>query len=400
MKVLIVSFRFAPFNSIGANRINALVDFFKRNNIEYKVITSYVGNHQNDAFVQDENVYYVSWFDYRTLKRINANDLVDVKFINKSKNANKTLKHSIFQIVKKGLNLFLYPDPYISWADNAKNLGLEILEDFTPDIIYSSSYPYSSHVVASYLSKRKEIRWYAELRDPWVDNHVNSNKSFFIDRVDKTYSKNILKNASKIITVSNVWKNSFEKLYKVKALVIRNGYIKNELFDSTGVNKNPIKKDGKRIILYTGSIFPDNQNIKAFLSCFKTSLAPNHYIFVYVGGQVNYLNDLLNNLEISEDDYLVINKVSYNESLLLQEQADFLLLFNWMDDKNENAKGVIPGKFYEYIGANKPILLWNEGQKNELEGLCNIINDKTENDKVIILDDTDNVFLKLDNCIC
>ena len=68
MKVLVISFRFAPFNSIGSNRINALVEFFKKNDIEYKVITSYVGKHKQKGFIPDENVHYVSWFDFRNFK--------------------------------------------------------------------------------------------------------------------------------------------------------------------------------------------------------------------------------------------------------------------------------------------------------------------------------------------
>ena len=35
MKVLIVSFRFAPFNSIGTNRINELSNYFEKQNIDF-----------------------------------------------------------------------------------------------------------------------------------------------------------------------------------------------------------------------------------------------------------------------------------------------------------------------------------------------------------------------------
>ena len=69
----------------------------------------------------------------------------------------------------------------------------------------------------------------------------------------------------------------------------------------------------------------------------------------------------------------------------LQKEADYLLVLNWVNDKNDNSKGIIPGKFYEYLGANKPIILWNEGQVNELLDLSININKKSSGKKILII---------------
>ena len=149
-----------------------------------------------------------------------------------------------------------------------------------------------------------------------------------------------------------------------------------------------IRKEEIKYILYAGSVFPENQNIDTFMITFNELAEKNsQFKFCYVGGQVDYLKSLLEKLNLNRDNFILMEKVSYLDSISIQKQADFLLLLNWMNDENKNSKGVIPGKFYEYLGANKPIILWNEGQDNELKSLCININKKSKEGKVIIIDD-------------
>lgn len=388
MKVLIVSFRFAPFNSIGSNRVNALVDFFKQNNIEYRVITSYAGIYFDKNFLPDKNISYVPWFDFRKLKRIKKNVFSERNNTNQDGKQPPGVSLKFNSKLKKILISLLYPDPYIAWVWKAKSVGNAIVKEFKPDVIYSSSYPYSSHIVASYLSKRNRIKWFAELRDPWVANHVKKNNSYLVDLIEKKYSKHILKNSIRLVTVSNVWQETLEKLYKVKTLLVRNGYVKNQKINQSRLLNSKIRKEGIKYILYAGSVFPENQNIDTFMITFNELAEKNsQFKFCYVGGQVDYLKSLLEKLNLNRDNFILMEKVSYLDSISIQKQADFLLLLNWMNDENKNSKGVIPGKFYEYLGANKPIILWNEGQDNELKSLCININKKSKEGKVIIIDD-------------
>ncbi|MDW8088019.1 MAG: hypothetical protein RMJ45_08565 [Candidatus Calescibacterium sp.] len=48
--------------------------------------------------------------------------------------------------------------------------------------------------------------------------------------------------------------------------------------------------------------------------------------------------------------------VDINESLKIQEEADYLLFFNLTEIENETEKGIITGKLYEYITAGTPII--------------------------------------------
>ena len=46
--------------------------------------------------------------------------------------------------------------------------------------------------------------------------------------------------------------------------------------------------------------------------------------------------------------------VPYDEAVHKQQQSDILLLMQWNDPREQ---GNVPGKFFEYLGARRPILL-------------------------------------------
>ena len=66
-----------------------------------------------------------------------------------------------------GHRYLLYPDPQIGWYPGAVIAGLRALRRQRFDVIYSSSGPMTAHLVARTLSRRAQIPWVAEFRDPW-----------------------------------------------------------------------------------------------------------------------------------------------------------------------------------------------------------------------------------------
>jgi hypothetical protein len=55
-----------------------------------------------------------------------------------------------------------------------------------------------------------------------------------------------------------------------------------------------------------------------------------------------------------DDRVYLHDRVSYRESLSLQQSADALLLLQWNDVRDA---GMIPAKFFEYLRAGRPILM-------------------------------------------
>ncbi|MBD8017026.1 glycosyltransferase [Kaistella pullorum] len=395
MKVLLFTVRYEPFESIGSNRTIALVRYLKSRGIDYKVITAYAGKHSNENFTEDNNIKYYSYLNLSNLQTITNN------FYSKRENS-KTLvvseRFKPFRIFRKFLRSVLqsisYPDPYWLWAYRVIKSAEDDIRAFAPDIIISSSYPYSSHFPAYHFSKRLKIKWYAELRDPWVNNHVQK-RNFFISFLDRNLSKFIFRKAEKLITVTETWQRDFEKLYNKEVALVRNGF---QLANLTGPVDSDIQRlienEKRKIILYTGLVFKGNQKIEEFLLHFsKDRDLSSKFIFLYVGGSANEIRSIINHHGLNNENLFVLNKVSHSTALWLQRKANFLLLLNW----HGQSGGIIPGKFYEYLGVNKPILLWNGGLKNELFHICESLNNKSSKlDKVLILNGDENVNLYLE----
>ena len=108
-------------------------------------------------------------------KKIIANENI----INKEKNTdgNMTIKDRIFQYLEYN---YYVPDTKIRWYKNAINdIVNRVLKEEKVDLIFSTSYPYTDHLIGLEIKKRTNKPWVVDLRDPWVGN------KFIYDRYDE-----------------------------------------------------------------------------------------------------------------------------------------------------------------------------------------------------------------------
>ena len=64
----------------------------------------------------------------------------------------------------------LWPDNGLGWAPFAFIAALRAARRDRPDVIYSTSAPYGSHIVAMLVSRLTGIPWVADFRDEWAAN--------------------------------------------------------------------------------------------------------------------------------------------------------------------------------------------------------------------------------------
>lgn len=394
MKVLIISFRYKPFNSIGTNRINALVEFFIEHRIDYRVMTSCVDEHNTINFNSDPKVYYIPWFNFLKLKYIRKNEYKRNVF-SSTNNSQISVKSTkllrIIDSIKKNISKLIYPDPYVSWVFNSLKIGKNIVTEFQPDYIYSSSYPYSSHLVAKCISKHYKAKWVAELRDPWIDNHSERFKLY--KWIDKLYSRFVFKSAYRLVAVTETWMNDLNESYKKQTILVRNGFLKKEI-KINEVEKEVIKivsNSTRKKIVYTGSIFFENQNFEEFVKHILSEKSfCSDYEFIYAGYQYKVVESIFKKYKSDQLNLIILGQVDLNTSLYLQNCADYLLLLNWKPS-NKSDLGIVPGKFYEYLGMNKPIILWNQDISNELLNLSLSINKQSTTKKILIINKCSNI---------
>ena len=68
------------------------------------------------------------------------------------------------------LQLLVFPCSALFWAHDVVNYISSNINIHEFDVVYTTSGPYSAHLIGYYLNKKYGIPWVADYRDQWTDN--------------------------------------------------------------------------------------------------------------------------------------------------------------------------------------------------------------------------------------
>ncbi len=246
---------------------------------------------------------------------------------------------------------FFIPDARKFWIRPSITFLKKYLKTNQVDVIISTGPPHSMHLIALGVTKEINIPWIADFRDPWtnIDFYDQLRLTDWADRKHKKLEQKVLANATKVVTVSHSWANDFKRLSnREDILVIPNG------FDHTDFEGDKVKLSPTFTLCHIGSMNKD-RDPKALWGVLKKLVDAkrlesleirligqvDHSIFHSI--EVNGLTPYLKHIPFMPHD-LVITEIRKASVLLLP-----------IND-TPNSAGVIPGKLFEYMGANRPIL--------------------------------------------
>ena len=247
---------------------------------------------------------------------------------------------------------FFIPDARVGWNKYALEACKQIIEKEKIDIIISTSPPHSSQLIGLALKKKyKQLKWIADLRDPWTDiyyyeklSHTKSAK-----QKDLHLENQVLEIADRMVTVSEDLKRMFLKksnqLLPEKITVIPNGFDEDDFKD---INPLPNKVF---TIVHTGTI-NSNYTISGFIKALNTFLQTQPNVSVNFIGNV----DIFIRQQLHDSVKVAVNFAPYiphHNAVKEMQQADLLLLA--IPDTKQN-KGILTGKIFEYLATKKPIL--------------------------------------------
>ena len=251
-------------------------------------------------------------------------------------------------------NLFI-PDPRRGWNRHAIAAVEKLLaagEQF--DAVLTSSPPHSTQLIGQELQRRHGLRWLADMRDPWTDIYYykDLHHTPLASWLDARYERQVLTNADAVLVTSPETKRLFmaklPHLPGAKFHVLPNGYDES---DFRGVSQPPT--DCLRIT-HTGTItelYHIEQLLKAVAACAATN--PDVPLRLRFVGQVSAQL----RLQIEQAGLLAVTEfipfVPHDKSVEYLLSASVLLMA--IPDVPRNF-GILPGKVFEYLAANKPIL--------------------------------------------
>ncbi|HEX8327594.1 MAG TPA: glycosyltransferase family 4 protein [Hymenobacter sp.] len=251
-------------------------------------------------------------------------------------------------------NLFI-PDPRRGWNRHALAAVEKLLAaGETFDAVLTSSPPHSTQLIGLELQKRHGLRWLADLRDPWTDIYYykDLHHTPMATWLDTRYERQVLTQADAVLVTSPETKRLFlAKLPgqpSAKFHVLPNGY------DESDFQKPSQPPTDCLRITHTGTI-TELYRIERLLETLAACAAahPEVPLRLRFVGQVS--KELRQ--QIARAGLLPITE--YIPFVPHDQSVDYLLnasaLLMAIPDVPRNF-GILPGKVFEYLAANKPIL--------------------------------------------
>lgn len=298
------------------------------------------------------------WEPYTIYKRFigrKKEDKINASFLNENKKTGVTEKISIWI---RG-NFFI-PDARKFWIKPSINYLSDYIQKNKIDYVISSGPPHSMHLIALGLKKKfPGIKWLADFRDPWtnIDFYEKLMLTTWADTKHHQQELSILMSADSVVSIGKAMSDEFDVMYrkaggksKNKFKVITNGY------DEDDVSEDAQAKDSKFSIAHIGTLVKDrNPDLlwKVLSDLVNENAEFKKQLEIKLVGKVDiYVKDQIERFKLS--DYVKkIDYLPHNEVIKEQQRSRVLLL---LVNNTKNAKGILTGKFFEYMSSGAPIL--------------------------------------------
>lgn len=259
-------------------------------------------------------------------------------------------------ILKWALQDVLMPDPQVTWLPVLTRAARRIVKERNIDLVVITGAPYSNYLLSKRLRKTfPQLPIVLDFRDEWLTTSFDV-ASFQFSRSERAHrfavqaEAEAVASATSVVAVTEAARGEMRSRYphepESKFLVIPNGY------DATRTHRaappQAVGSDRKIVVTYVGSLYTSTD--PTLMTQALQSLPPEvkaHFTFRFIGHieEPRYREDLLALGEMVE----LKGYMPQHAALKAMDETDYALLITH-DRVNVSAK------FYDYVGAGKPIL--------------------------------------------
>lgn len=356
-KVLVITYYWPPSGGSGVQRwlkfVKYLPEFgwqpivFAPENADYPVT--------DDSLLHEvpkglKVIKHKIWEPYLLYRKLTGNK-------QKVNNPSFLREHSSKDSIKEKIavwirgNLFI-PDARCFWVDPSVHFLEQFLKREKVDAIVTTAPPHSVHLIGLGLSKKLNIPWIADFRDPWtnIDFVEDLQLTKWARKKHSRLERKVLEKANTIISVGYTLSDELRSLGARNVETITNG------FDEADFEQRFHETDEYFSITHMGSLTA-NRNCPAFWRALSELCIDNKdfakSLRIRLVGKID--NRILQNIEHS-GLLPYLENVDYIEH---QHVPDYLtrsqLLFLPIN-KGPNSKGILTGKLFEYLASGRPIL--------------------------------------------
>lgn len=364
MRVLLITYYFPPFNSVGAIRPGKFARWLHEQGHDVHVLTCNNQPFEKGLPLEIPPSYVTAvpgWSVNAPAVWLRGGRK---KVAREGFGTTTSSESMVGRLGKLYKTLLHWPDGQIGWVPAAIRAGRDMLRHKQYELIYVSAPPFSTLQVAVTLAREARLPWIAEFRDLWTENHAYDAPKWR-HAIERRWESQLLSSVAGLVTVSAPLVSSLQRFGK-PVWEVRNGY-EPEDFENLSMPSGFAKSTDVLDIVFTGNIYDSYYDVDSFCS----GLA----LFAHVGGQVRVHVAGRNTgaLKACAKRHGIANLFAFHnqlirpEALAMQIHADVLLAFLWNDASQE---GIYSAKLFEYAGAGHPVLA--VGPNNDVGSLIEL----------------------------
>ena len=245
---------------------------------------------------------------------------------------------------------FFVPDARKNWVNPSVAFLSDYINKNVIDTIITTGPPHSLHLIGLHLKQSLNIKWVADFRDPWttIGYHKSLKLMNFAKKKHNQLEQKVLNTVDEIIVTSYHTKNEFSLKSKQPIKVVTNGY------DNNSVEIN--SKDDKFTISHIGSLLSERNPL--VLWEVLSELVSENQLFANAF-QLNFIGIVSDAIINTVKSFGLINHlnilgyVNHDKAIEFQKKSQLLLL---IEIDSEDTKAIIPGKLFEYMISETPII--------------------------------------------
>lgn len=237
-----------------------------------------------------------------------------------------------------------WPDEAAGWIPGATWHALRAVRRYRPHVIYSTSSPFSAHVVALLVNRLTGLPWVADFRDGWTRNPEGPPFGGLLGRLSAAVEREVAARAHTVVVVDD----SVEVMGLDRAVgrrvVIRNGVDP----DDVPAALRPPKR-GRMRLSYVGTLYGELNAAPIFAALRalvdRGAIPANRIEVRLVGHHAIDDDTALAGIQVTRPGY-----VDHAAAVAEMSDADVLLFYTPVSNRGTS------GKLYEYLATGSPIL--------------------------------------------
>jgi glycosyltransferase involved in cell wall biosynthesis len=253
---------------------------------------------------------------------------------------------------------FLVVDEQIGWLPFATSAAKKVIAASTDiRVLYSTSTPYTTHLIARRLHRHTHLPWVADFRDPWLGNPFISFPTALHEKFNHQLERSVFFEADRVILNTELSKEHYLQKYPTvsveKLVSIPNGYDQNDMNGADqGSPTNPVFT-----IAHIGSLYQKARSGEFFLTAIHDAIRDGRLNrrkirLLLIGNIDKRTPGLINQLNLN-DIVDLPGYLPHRQVMNYLNTTDLLLLLPYYGPGGELS---IPAKAYEYLASQKPIL--------------------------------------------